>query len=249
MRAVTMQTVGGPEVLVSAEIPEPQIRSPHEVKVRLHAAGINPVDTKLRARGTFYPDVSYPVLGCDGAGVVVETGAEVSRFRVGDEVWFCDGGLGGSQGCYAQYKVLDEHIARRKPASIDFFAAAAAPLVLITAWEALHDRVQLAPGDRILIHAAAGGVGHVAVQLASLAGARVLATVADRAKRRISPPRSAPRPAYCAMSATSSPPPPWNGATEGGRCRIRYRRWRGIQAQRGSGRPLRRSGHAARTAT
>lgn len=182
MRAVTMQTVGGPEVLVSAEIPEPQIRSPHEVKVCLHAAGINPVDTKLRARGTFYPDVSYPVLGCDGAGVVVETGAEVTRFRVGDEVWFCDGGLGGTQGCYAQYKVLDEHIARRKPASIDFFAAAAAPLVLITAWEALHDRVQLAPGDRILIHAAAGGVGHVAVQLARLAGARVLATVGSREK-------------------------------------------------------------------
>ncbi len=182
MRAITMQTAGGPEVLMPSEIPEPQIRSPHEIKVRLHAAGINPLDTKLRARGTFFPDAARPVLGCDGAGVVVETGAAVTRFRAGDEVWFCDGGLGGTQGCYAQYKVLDEHIARRKPAALDFFQAAAAPLVLITAWEALHDRVQLAPGDRILVHAAAGGVGHVAVQLASIAGARVIGTAGTREK-------------------------------------------------------------------
>lgn len=174
MRAILMTTAGGPEVLELRDIPEPAIRSPHEVKVRLRAAGINPVDTKLRARGNFYPEAGPAVLGCDGAGVVVEKGSAVTRLNVGDEVWFCEGGLGGSQGCYAEYVVLDENLARRKPANLSFHEAAAGPLVLITAWEALHDRARIEAGDRILIHAAAGGVGHVAVQLAALAGAQVL---------------------------------------------------------------------------
>jgi NADPH2:quinone reductase len=182
MRAVLMTAVGGPEVLELREIPEPAIVSPQQIKVRLRATGINPIDTKLRARGTFYPDTGPAVLGCDGAGVVVETGAEVTRFQPGDEVWFCDGGLGGAQGCYAEYKVLDQHIARRKPANLDFFAAAGAPLVLITASEALHDRVKIKSGDRLLLPGAAGGVGHVAIQLAKLAGARVLATASSRDK-------------------------------------------------------------------
>lgn len=182
MRAVLMTAQGGPEVLEVREIPEPAIVSPQEIKVRLRAAGVNPVDTKLRARGTFYPHAGPAVLGCDGAGVVVETGAEVKRFQPGDEVWFCDGGLGGAQGCYAEYKVLDQHVARHKPASIDFFEAAAAPLVLITAWEALHDRALIEPGDRLLLPGAAGGVGHVALQLAVLAGAHVLGAAGSRDK-------------------------------------------------------------------
>lgn len=182
MRAIVMTAPGGPEVLELREIPEPAIRSPHEVKVRIRAAGINPVDTKLRARGTFYPDAGPAVLGCDGAGVVVETGSAVSRVSVGDEVWFCEGGLGGAQGCYAEYVVLDENLARRKPASLSFYEAAASPLVLITAWEALHDRARIRAGDKVLIHAAAGGVGHVAVQLAALAGARVMGVVGSQEK-------------------------------------------------------------------
>lgn len=182
MRAVLMTAPGGPEVLELREIPEPAIVSPGQIKIRLRAAGVNPIDTKLRARGTFHPDAGPAVLGCDGAGVVVETGAEVTRFQPGDEVWFCDGGLGGAQGCYAEYKVLDQHIARHKPASLDFFQAAAAPLVLITAWEGLHDRAAIEPGDRLLLPGAAGGVGHVAVQLAALAGAHVLGTAGSRDK-------------------------------------------------------------------
>jgi NADPH2:quinone reductase len=182
VRAIVMTAPGGPEVLELREIPEPAIRSPHEVKVRIRAAGINPVDTKLRARGTFYPDAGPAVLGCDGAGVVVETGSAVSRVSVGDEVWFCEGGLGGAQGCYAEYVVLDENLARRKPASLSFYEAAASPLVLITAWEALHDRARIRAGDKVLIHAAAGGVGHVAVQLAALAGARVMGVVGSQEK-------------------------------------------------------------------
>lgn len=177
MKAVRMLATGGPEQLHHDEVPEPQLRNPHQVKVRLKAAGVNPVDAKLRTRGLLYPDALPAVLGCDGSGVVVETGAAVSRWRAGDEVWFCNGGLGGDQGNYAEYCLVDESVARRKPASLDFFQAAAAPLVLITAWEALYDRAMLATGQTVLVQGGAGGVGHVAVQLARLRGARVCATV------------------------------------------------------------------------
>lgn len=184
MKAVLMVDKGGVEVLELADIAEPQIQAPGDIKVRLHAAGINPVDTKLRGRGVFYPDALPAVLGCDGAGVVVEVGDSVTRFRPGDEVWFCHGGLGAAQGNYAEYTVIDEHVARRKPASLSFEEAAAAPLVLITAWEALHDRARLHAGQTVLIHGGAGGVGHIAIQLARMAGARVAATAgtAERAE-------------------------------------------------------------------
>jgi NADPH2:quinone reductase len=145
--------------------------------VRIKAAGINPIDTKLRKRGLFFPDALPSVLGCDGAGEVVECGSAVSRFMPGDAVWFCHGGLGGAQGNYAQYTVLDEQEARPKPASLSFTQAAAAPLVLLTAWEALFDRARLEADATVLVHAGAGGVGHVAIQLAAQAGARVIATV------------------------------------------------------------------------
>lgn len=185
MRAVVMTGAGGPEVLEVRDVPEPQIRSPGQVKVRLRAAGINPVDTKLRAHGVLFPDALPAILGCDGAGVVVETGPQVTRFRPGDEVWFCDGGLGADPGCYAEYKVVDEHVARRKPARLSFHEAAAAPLVLITAWEALRDRASVEPGDRVLVPGAAGGVGHVAVQIARLGGARVLGTAGSPDKAEL----------------------------------------------------------------
>jgi len=177
MKAVQMTAIGDPEVLVVADMDEPVIGSPTQLKVQLKAAGVNPIDTKLRSRGVFYPDALPAVLGCDGAGVVTEVGAKVSNFRPGDAVWFCDGGLGGAQGNYAEYTVVEEVIARPKPAGLDFVAAAAMPLVLITAWEALFDRARLQAGQSVLIHAGAGGVGHVAIQLAKYAGARVFATV------------------------------------------------------------------------
>jgi NADPH2:quinone reductase len=150
--------------------------------VRLKAAGINPIDTKLRKRGTFYPDRMPAVLGCDGAGIVEEVGAAVQRFRPGDEVYFCNGGLGGHPGNYAEWTTIDESFASRKPSSLSFAEAAAAPLVLITAWEALYDRARLQAGQRALIHAGAGGVGHVAIQLAKLQGATVCTTVSTPEK-------------------------------------------------------------------
>jgi NADPH2:quinone reductase len=176
MKAIVMTRPGGPEVLELAELPEPRACGADQLKVRLRAAGVNPIDTKLRAKGVFYPDALPAVLGCDGAGEVVETGTSVDRFRAGDRIWFCHGGLGAEQGNYAQYTVIDQRWAAAMPASLSFEQAAAGPLVLITAWGALYDRGRLQPGQTVLIHAGAGGVGHVAIQLARLRGARVIAT-------------------------------------------------------------------------
>jgi len=183
VKAVVMTAPGNPEVLQLREVPNPGVPvGSTELLVRLVAAGINPIDTKLRKRGTFYPEQMPAILGCDGAGIVEAVGAGVERFRVGDAVYFCNGGLGGHQGNYAEYTVVDERFAAHKPESLSFAEAAGAPLVLITAWEALYERGRLEPGERVLIHAGAGGVGHVAIQLAKLKGATVATTVSSEEK-------------------------------------------------------------------
>ena len=185
MHAVVMTDIGPPEVLQPQEVEEPQISTPTQIKVRLHAAGVNPIDTKIRQRGLFYGAQPPAILGCDGAGEVVEVGDQVNRFQVGDLVWFCHGGLGREQGNYAEYTVLEESRAEFKPARISMTEAAGGPLVLITAWEALFDRGHLKEGQVALIHAGAGGVGHVAIQLAKLAGAKVIATVSTPEKAEL----------------------------------------------------------------
>lgn len=182
MKAVLMHAPGAPQVLGLADVPAPEIARDTELLVRLRAAGVNPIDTKLRARGTYFPERMPAILGCDGAGVVEAVGAEATRFKPGDAVYFCNGGIGGHPGNYAEYAVVDARFASPKPASLDFDHAAAAPLVLITAWEALHDRARMTAGQTVLIHAGAGGVGHVAIQLAKAAGCRVLTTVGSAAK-------------------------------------------------------------------
>jgi NADPH:quinone reductase len=181
MKAILMTKTGDTDVLELQEIPTPAITKPGEVLVELRAAGVNPVDAKFR-RG-LYPVNPFPViLGCDGAGVVEDTGKEVSRVKPGDEVYFFHGGIGQRPGNYAEYTVLDERFIAQKPRSLDFIHAAAAPLVLITAWEALHDRARMEAGHTVLIHAGAGGVGHVAIQLAKTAGACVCTTVSSEEK-------------------------------------------------------------------
>lgn len=182
MKAMVMTESGGPEVLQLQDLPAPAIRQPQEVLVRIKAAGVNPVDAKLRSRGTFYPDRSPAVLGCDGAGIVEAVGEEVNNLEAGDEVYFCLGGIGGPEGNYAEYAVADHRFVAKKPKSLSFTESAAAPLVLITAWEALHDRARLQPEQTVLIHGGAGGVGHVAIQLAKHAGARVATTVSSKEK-------------------------------------------------------------------
>ena len=183
MQAILMTAIGDSTVLIEQNIAEPHLTQRTEIKVRLHAAGINPVDTKIRKSGLFYPNAQLPaVLGCDGAGEVVEIGANVTDFKIGDKVWFCHGGLGREQGNYAEFNVIDQRWASLMPQTATFETAAAAPLVLITAWGALFERGNLQAGQTVLIHAGAGGVGHVAIQLAKIAGARVITTVSSNEK-------------------------------------------------------------------
>ena len=182
MKAIFATAAGGPETLQLRDIPVPELPSPHHVRVKLAAAGVNPVDTKLRARPAYYPDRLPTILGCDGAGTVESTGAAVTRFREGDEVFFCNGGLGDEPGNYAEYTTLHEEHCATKPASLSLHDSAALPLVLITAWESLLDRAALQDGQTVLIHGAAGGVGHIALQLAHHLGAYIAATVGDDIK-------------------------------------------------------------------
>ena len=177
-----MTAIGDPDVLTFQDIAEPEISTATQIKIKLQAAGVNPIDTKNRCNGVFYDQPLPAVLGCDGAGIVVETGAAASRFNVGDNVWFCHGGLGREPGNYAEYTVLDERWVSPSPKTFSFIEAAAAPLVLITAYGALFDRGGLQSGQTVLIHAGAGGVGHVAIQLAKLKGARVITTVTSGQK-------------------------------------------------------------------
>ncbi len=165
------------------DIPAPAF-SDAELQIRVRAAGVNPIDTKLRSRGLLFENALPAVLGCDGAGTVEAVGKRVTSWRPGDEVWWCHGGLGREQGNYGEFTVVSEHIVRKKPASLSFEQAAAAPLVLITAWEALFDRAGLEAGQTVLIHGGAGGVGHVSIQLAKHAGAKVCTTVGNEAHSR-----------------------------------------------------------------
>jgi NADPH2:quinone reductase len=184
VRAVLMTAVGGPEVLQVAELPDPEITGDHDVRVRLRAAGINPIDYKLRSYGTF--DRTLPaILGWDGAGVVESTGPAVTRVRPGDEVYLCDGGFGPTPGTYAELKVVDERYLARKPERLSFVEAAAAPLVTITAWEALRERARVGTSQSVLVQAGAGGVGHMSLQIARLAGARVATTVTPGPKAEL----------------------------------------------------------------
>jgi NADPH2:quinone reductase len=182
MRAIQIQSGGGPEVLTFADVPAPSVMRDIDVLVRVKAAGVNPVDTKMRARPETY-NVRVPtVLGCDGAGVIEAVGDAVGDLAPGDEVYYSRPPFGTLPGNYAEYAVVDSRLIAKKPKSMSFEQAAAAPLVLITAWEALHDRARIRPGQNVLVHAGAGGVGHVAIQIARLAGASVATTVGDGRK-------------------------------------------------------------------
>ena len=114
----------------------------------------------------YFPGQLPSVLGCDGAGVVEAVGSSVTRVRPGDEVFFFNNGLGGAPGTYAEYNIVQEDYVALKPKNLSMQEAAGIPLALITAWEALLERGNLQKGQSVLIHAGAGGVGHIAIQLA-----------------------------------------------------------------------------------
>jgi len=182
-----MTGTGTPDVLQLQEVDKPEVVEAGQILVRLLAAGVNPIDTKLRARGLYFPEGMPAILGCDGAGIVEAVGDGVTRFQPGDQVYYCYGGLGQksgehSIGNYAEYNLVDEDFAALKPAGFGFDQAAGAPLVLITAWEALFDRAGIQTGQKVFIHAGAGGVGHVAIQLAKLAGCEVATSISSEEK-------------------------------------------------------------------
>lgn len=177
MKAVRIHSYGGPEVLSYEEAPRP-IPKVGEVLVKVHAAGVNPVDWKIR-EGQLKDMMhhTFPlVLGWDVSGVIEESGPGGTRFRPGDEVYSRPDLT--QDGSYAEYIVIKESEVVLKPANIKHIEAASIPLAGLTAWQALH-RAEIAPGKRVLIHAAAGGVGSFAVQFARWKGAHVIGTASQ----------------------------------------------------------------------
>ncbi|MDA1371891.1 MAG: NADP-dependent oxidoreductase [Proteobacteria bacterium] len=178
MLAIQIAEFGEPGVLRVREIPRPA-PGPREILLRVHAAAVNPVDTSVRegrAGGLSGAELPY-IPGFDVSGVVAVTGPGVTRFQFGDEVFaMLDLRRGGG---YAQYVIVKETEAASKPARVGHAEAAAIPLVALTAWQALFEVAKLQEGQTVLIHAGAGGVGSVAVQLAKWRGARVIATASD----------------------------------------------------------------------
>jgi len=179
MKAVIAERYGGPEVLELADVPAPQV-GPNGVLVRVHASSVNPVDWKLR-KGMLSGlwKLRFPVIwGCDLSGVVEQVGSAVTFFKPGDEDYGCKHGKVAQtyRGAYAEYVVAPESTLARKPASLRHEEAAAIPLASLTAWQALVEMGGLQAGQRVLVHAAAGGVGVCAVQIAKALGAYVAAT-------------------------------------------------------------------------
>ncbi|HZP53688.1 NADP-dependent oxidoreductase [Actinocrinis sp.] len=173
MRAMSQDVFGGPEVLKEVERPRPQPDT-SEIVVRVRVAGVNPTDWKHRA-GLPWLREPIPVLGWDVAGVVEQVSRGVTLFKPGDEVFGMLPYPHGA-GAYAEYAKAAARCFTRKPANIDFVQAGALPLAALTAYQALVDTADVQPGQRVLIHAAAGGVGHLAVQIAKARGAYVIGT-------------------------------------------------------------------------
>lgn len=175
MNAVRIHNYGGPEVLRFEDAPRPTPGS-GELLIRVQAAGVNPIDWKIRAGylKQVFPYVLPFIPGWDVSGVVEATGAGVTKFKPGDEV-YARPDL-ARDGAYAEYAVVKETETALKPRSIDHVHAAAIPIAALTAWEALFGQAALAKGQRVLIHGAAGGVGSFAVQLAKWKGAYVIGT-------------------------------------------------------------------------
>ncbi|TFW51576.1 quinone oxidoreductase [Bradyrhizobium sp. MOS001] len=174
MRAAILETHNAPLRLSTVSTPEV---GPREVLVRVHASGVNPLDTKIHAGAAAHARHPLPaILGIDLAGVVEQTGRDVTRFKPGDEVYGMTGGVGGVPGSLAEFAAVDADLLAPKPANLSMREAAALPLIFITAWEGLIDRAALMAGQKVLIHGGAGGVGHVAIQIARAIGADVFAT-------------------------------------------------------------------------
>ena len=172
MQALQLKKYGGLDHVAFADLPRP-VPGPGELLVRVHAVGLNPIDT-LIPRGDFKPILKLRLpatLGSDLAGVVMEVGSGVTRFKVGDAVYASI--FDTPHGSLAEFAIVPEQAAALKPASLDFVQAASIPMVGLTAWQAIHERMQLRPGQKVFIPAGSGGIGTFAIQLARHLGARV----------------------------------------------------------------------------
>jgi NADPH2:quinone reductase len=185
LKAQVIRSFGAPSVFQLEEIPVPELK-PMQVLIQVKATSLNPIDTKIRSGvfAKFAPE--FPaVLHGDVAGIVAAVGEGVTDFKVGDEVYGFAGGVKGTCGALAEYMAADARLLAHKPKNLSFAQAAALPVVAITAWEALVKRAKIGAGDEILIHGGAGGVGHVAIQLAKWLGAKVYTTVSSPEKAQI----------------------------------------------------------------
>jgi NADPH:quinone reductase-like Zn-dependent oxidoreductase len=172
MKALVLKRYGGADPLAFTDVPRPTIK-PDEMLVHVHAAGLNPIDYMI-AKGMFKPILKFQLpatMGSDLAGVVVEVGSRVNRFKVGDAVFASLFDLGA--GSLAEYAAVPEHAAALKPANLDFVQAASIPMVGLTSWQALNERAQVKPGQKVFVPAGAGGIGTFAIQLAKQLGAKV----------------------------------------------------------------------------
>lgn len=185
MRAMVVEQFGDGSVFTEREMPRPPMKPGH-VLIEVHATSVNPVDLLIRQMGPPFLAPELPaVLHSDVAGVVVDAAPDVRDFMVGDEVYGCAGGLLGLGGALGEYMLADARLIARKPKSIGMAESAAMPLVTLTAWEALQERALVKPGNKVLVHGGAGGVGHIAIQLARVLGADVYATVSSESKGNI----------------------------------------------------------------
>src|SRR5712664_1358289 len=174
MQAAVLDSHGAAFRVAPIAQPDPQ---PGQVLVRIEASAVNPLDIKIRAGQAAHARQPLPaILGIDLAGVVEVVGSGVTNVRHGDEVYGMTGGVGGLQGSLAEYAVVDADLLAPKPTNLTMREAAALPLIFITAWEGLVDRAAVHSGQKVLIHGGAGGVGHVAIQIARAIGAEVFAT-------------------------------------------------------------------------
>ncbi len=182
MEAQVIQAFGGPEVFQTLEILRPEPKA-GQVLIRVAASSVNPADLGIRSGALQTIAPAFPaILHGDVAGIVDAVGEGVTAFRPGEAVYACAGGVVGSPGALGDYMLADAALVAKKPASLSMVEAGVLPLVSITAWEALVERAQVAPGEKVLIHGGTGGVGHIAIQLAKWLGATVYTTVSSPSK-------------------------------------------------------------------
>ncbi len=175
MKALVLKRYGGPDQIVFADVPRP-VPGPNEILVQVHAAGVNPVDNMI-AKGTFKPLLRLQLpatLGSDLAGVVVDVGSRVTRFKLGDAVFASI--FDTDAGALADFALVPESAAAFKPDNLNFVQAASIPMVGLTSWQALKERAQVKPGQKVFIPAGSGGIGTFAIQLAKVLGATVATT-------------------------------------------------------------------------